>query len=513
MVAIKRSILTLIAIGFAFESVVSQQQIQPRIVGLEINKHYMGLLSEDNQLSVREDSISLIVESLREKLRIDSSDATENRNTIIKLENNIFRIRARRSTVTDSLNLIEQEWIGKNMGNVEYANTEQQNNSLNSLDVDFIFESDNVKSNLSSVDYDNLVKSEALEQKVHKLRENYIKNYDAMLSLKSSYEHMQSEDEAIVLQQDFDSLRMVNVQLVEQLSDTWGYIYDNKSFAYSILMEMLGFTYVLQRETELMREAQAEISLNQGQGGNEELLRYVVQKSSMLPFEILVAEKLGLNRAADSLGRVAIQFAELDRVVCPAITIEERLFIDYEPIEFVSKMPYTTSNPIPETKIYDKGTIYRVIVGAFSVKQSASIFRNTTPLSYRTNEENRHCYYIGGFATLGEAEQAQEKLKSRGFRSPEIVVWQDGVERNLTRDPITTTLNFRVEILERNVLPEGVNETLMPIAPDGTIAKVGNDKFVITSLSRQSQVDSLVNGLKQLDPTLKLSVEKIELEN
>ncbi|MFR9505417.1 MAG: SPOR domain-containing protein [Rikenellaceae bacterium] len=494
---------------FAFESVVAQQ-IQPRIVGLEIDSNYMRLLSEDNALTIQEDSIGVIVEALREQFRANPDTETDSRKEIIMLENNLFDIRARKAVVVDSLNFIEQSWILNNMGNVEYAQKEQPKEVGSSSDVDFIFKSDNVKSNLSSVDYKNLVRAEELEPEVKSYREAYMRNYDTMLSLKSSYDMLPSQDEALQVQQRFDSLKMVNIRVLEQLSDAWGYIYDNKSFAYSILMELHGFSDVLQQETELMREAQAEISSLQQQGGNEELLRYVVQKNSLLPFEILVAEKLGLNRAADSLNRVKREYIEHDRVVCPEIAIEERLFIDYEPIEFVSQTPYNSNNPIPETVIYEKGTIYRIIVGSFSTKPSNSTFRNTIPVSYRKNEEGRYSYYIGGYATVEEAEEARESLKKHGFRVPEVVMWYDGRERNITKNPLTITTTYRIEIENQSTLPEGAVEQVREIAPNGAISKVGNDKFVITHLDSQSQVDSLVNLLQQLDPFMRPRVEKLE---
>ncbi len=460
---------------------------------------------------MREDSIGLVVESLRDRFRTDPTTEDVSRSEIIKLEDNLFEIRARRAIVTDSLNLIEQAWIINNIGNVEYAPKVAKGSAVSgSSDHNFIFESDNVKSNLSDSDYQNLVKAEELERQVVEYRESYMLNYNAMLSLKSSYDNIPLKSDAEALQRNFDSLKVVNTQIIEQLSQAWGYIYDNKSFAYSILMEMLGHHDVLQQETDLMREAQSEISLKQDEGGNEEILRYVVQKSSMLPFEVMVAEKLGLERAADSLSRVAMQFSELDRVVCPEIRIEERLFLNYEPIKFVPRMPYNSTNPIPPTEIYERGTIYRIIVGAFSTKQSATTFRNTTPLSYIVNDEGRYCYYIGGFSTLEEAQEAQTTLKAHGFRAPEIVMWRDGKDRNITKDPIESTLNFRVVISQATTLSAEINYEVQQVAPNSTISKVGTDKFVITPLNSQRQADLLVDILQESDASLVITIEAIE---
>ncbi|MFR9503251.1 MAG: SPOR domain-containing protein [Rikenellaceae bacterium] len=505
---INRYFLTFVVACLSCISAVAQQ-IEPRIVGLEANSRYMTLLTEDDFLSEREDSIAVVVESLRNIYRTDAVEASASREKIITLENQLFELRARKALVVDSLNMIEQEWVLNNMSAVERV--EREETALlfddDNANAKYIYESPNVKINLSSIDYKNLVKAEEEELRVERLSNSYTINYDNMLSLSRSYQVTFSQSEADNIIQRFDSLSVANVKLLEDINDTWGFIYDNKSFAYSLLMELLGFTDVLTQEAELMRKAQAEISSKQMSGGSDVQMRYLVQKSSMVEFEIIVAEQLALGGVVDSLKVLSSKLAGVSKVSLPPISIEERLFINYEPIKYVTKY---ASSSIPETVIYDRGVVFRIYVGSFSTKQPVTIFRNTMPLSHQLNEEGRHCYYIGGFETYDEAEAARAELKKHGFRSPQVVVWKDGRERNLTQEPLSPmpTATYRVDIDGAASLPQGANDAVSKIAPSSTVSKVGTDKYVINALQRQLQVDSLVNELRKLDPNLKIVVEK-----
>ncbi len=509
MVAINRSIITLIALGVVATS-ASAQELQPRISGLENNSVYMTLLEEDNALTEREDSLAVAVESLRKLYRENPEEAAQSRDRIISFENELFDLRTRKAMVIDSLNIIEQEWVANNMDIVEEKEPQQTIIIKGDSDVKYIYESANVKEYLPAIDYKNLVKSEKAEVEAAALSGEFTVNYDNMLSLKRSYEVTPSQEEAIEIMERFDSLAVANRDILERLNDTWGAIYDNKSFAYSLLMELLGFDDVLLQEAELMRKAQAEISSKQGVGCSDEQLRYLIQKSSMVEFEIVVAERLGINGVVNSLKEERNRLSEIAKESMPELDIEERLFILYEPIEFDSTPRFNAANPIPETVIYDKGVIFRIFVGSFRDRQTVGTFRQTAPLSHRVNELKRHCYYIGGFATFDEAVAAQAQLKAHGFRAPQIVVWSDGRERNLTKEPLPLNASYRIDIANAPVLPEGAKEATLRIAPNSTINKVSTDKFVIMSLDRSSQVDSLVGALQSLDSRMEISVDKSE---
>ena len=86
--------------------------------------------------------------------------------------------------------------------------------------------------------------------------------------------------------------------------------------------------------------------------------------------------------------------------------------------------------------------------------QTPALFKGVAPLSY-LKENGRYTYFVGGFAADSSARQAQIEMKDIGFKRPEIVVWKDGVFRNISKDgdmePIaadTTLYSVTIEGLE-----------------------------------------------------------------
>ena len=73
----------------------------------------------------------------------------------------------------------------------------------------------------------------------------------------------------------------------------------------------------------------------------------------------------------------------------------------------------------------------------------------------------------GGFATKAEAVDAQELLRTKGFRRPELAVWYDGEYTNLTRTPEAEMAVFRVEISSEQNLSDAVKQAIAQ--PGGTV--------------------------------------------
>ena len=87
---------------------------------------------------------------------------------------------------------------------------------------------------------------------------------------------------------------------------------------------------------------------------------------------------------------------------------------------------------MPELRIFERGTIYRILLGTFRSKQPMTLFKGVQPLFIAENDDETYSYYAGGFATLAEAEEAQLFLKEKGFRAPEVCRWENGEMINLT---------------------------------------------------------------------------------
>ena len=198
-------------------------------------------------------------------------------------------------------------------------------------------------------------------------------------------------------------------EIPDSLSDAWNYIFDNKSYAYGYLMDKLGRDEILSREEERLSEAARQLSELRGETASDAVTDYFLRKKVLVGYETSVADMLGLTSARDSLRGVTAQLEGIDFRL-PRIDVAERYFLDYDSVSFSSTPKYSYQHPIPECKVYEHGTIYRILLGTFNTKRAVSTFRGAYPLSYLVNDDRKWCYYAGGFATREEAEAAQKPV-------------------------------------------------------------------------------------------------------
>ena len=239
------------------------------------------------------------------------------------------------------------------------------------------------------------------------------------------------------------------------------------------------------------------------------LHRFSVKPGAMCvtDYEREIARMLGLGLASDSLKQVAVRLQTIDfRLPKPEIT--ERYFLDYEPVQFVAGR-YTYKKPIPDCPVYEHGVIYRILLGEYKYKQNISIFRNASPLYVLKTDAGRYCYFAGGFATKAEAVDAQEVLRAKGFRRPELVVWYDGEYTNLTRTPEAEMAAFRVEISSEQNLSDTVKQAIAQAAPGCDLSRVGADLFVVGQFDNKAVADQAAAAIRAADPQLSVKVTEI----
>lgn len=221
-------------------------------------------------------------------------------------------------------------------------------------------------------------------------------------------------------------------------------------------------------------------------------------------YEAQLAELLRLDAARDSLREASMRLEAIDYRL-PRVVVRERSFLDYAPIEYAAVSPYTYQNPIPECRIHPHGTIYRLLLGTFNTKRAAALFRGAHPLSYRIGERNKWQYFAGGFATLAEAERAQQEAQRRGFVRPEIVVWHDGEYRNVSRDP-GAQASFRVEISGATALPEAVKQAISSAAAGYELSRIGEQLFVVGLFPDRQSAETAAAAIQETGPALEIKV-------
>ena len=493
-----------------------QPTAEPRPSRLEDDRQYVALLEEDKALQSQQDSIVRAMENLRIQLRTNPAERSRISEEILRLETRIFEIRSAKNRVVDRINALEQEWV---LAQLEGSDTlvEAVWQEATTTEAHVVFEGPKSRNlvynsyfreNLPEADYAALIEAQRLEGQAEEFATRYLVRYDTLSMLARSYAEATDEKEAAAIYERFGALAESNRSLADSLAATWNYIFDNKSYAYGYLLDKFGCEQQLEEQETRLSEAMLQLAELRDKTASDQVADYFLRKEVSVDSEVEVARLLGLDAACDSLMQAAARLKEVD-FRRPKIEVEERFFIDYEPIAFSTIPKYTALHPIPECRIYERGTIYRILLGTFSTKRAASLFKGTYPLSYRIDDAKKWNYYAGGFATLAEAEAAQQQLKEKGFIRPEIVVWTHGVYRNLAESPDVHEQAYRVEITNAELLSEAVRTAIATVAGDAEISKVGQNTFVVGLFYDRAVADAVAETVRNTDDRLQIKVAEM----
>ncbi|MFI3247655.1 MAG: hypothetical protein R3Y39_00805 [Rikenellaceae bacterium] len=501
----------LFAALFSLSAHSATSGVTARITALEGDSTYMSMLSREVALQNREDSLSQLLVKYRNEFAAGGAQASQARNSIVDIEMELFDVRAEYNTISGEVTTIEEQWILNNPStNNDGSTPNSTNNTLRGDISKSIATSKLASENLPKEDYDNLRLAESIEAKCAAAYTEYIETYERMRELLQLYNQTDDEEIANEYSTEFHTLKRDADSLSKILRDDWGAAYDNKDFAYNMLMEVMGYDDLLNQSGEMARECESEIAAIECGPQSGAAVRYNLQKQKMVRLEGMFANKLQLTNAVDSLSGAAKKLSYLAPLEeLPELVFVKRNFILYEPILFSTTPVYDNANPIPETVIYPKGTIYRIHYGAFNSKQAPSIFHGAYPLSY-SREGGLWTYYGGGFETFAEADEAAALCKRQGFRRPEVVIWRDGVKRNLYRDPFPADQKYRVQISGLIELTDDIKNIISTHCPDAELSKVGADRYVIGPLEGQIVVEEFAQALEFANGALNTTIIEIE---
>lgn len=504
----KRYSIILIALFALVVGYVSAQPpVKARIAGLEDNAEYMALLTDGVRLQQMEDSVMRVIEQNRKLFAEDAANRAKYSDAILSLEEQLFSLRNSKGDIFSRINTIEQDWLITNM-NAQSSMSESLPDQQTS---DTIVEQAEVQPSrlvddvhfaaaLDQVDYVALQRAQNDENKVIEYVNMLSENHSAMESIRVQYEQTQDASEASRLYSNYQVLNGLCSALNDSISTRWGAIFDAKSYAYNLILEMERRDDLLENSELALSQALQQVAADRGLYASDAMSSYFNTKKCLVDTEIAIARIYGLGFVQDSLSKISQQLSAIDYRL-QKVEIEERFFLAYEPIGVSSPSKYNSRNPIPECEIYDRGTIYRVVLGTFSQQQPISIFKGVYPLYRLKTEEDKHRYFAGGFATEAEADEAQIKLKNMGFRRPEVVVWRDGVYANLVEEreaAAEMTQVFRVEISGAEQMTDELRSVFDSLASDKDITRI-NGRFIVMSFAVRDDADKLAEALSAID--------------
>lgn len=477
---------------------------------------YNELLSRRSSLNEKQDSIQARLATVRKLFSSDQSKQEEYGAEIMRLERELFGLRDSLNSLGAEMKKYEDEGVTAEVPALgKPASTGKDTSQPYFVSTDYI------RGSLPKAEYDQLQRSQEAEKVVASQLAAVKYNYDLMAGVDSLYAKAERGARADSLFLRMSRLSDANDALVRSLSETWMQAFDYKIYTYNYVLDRDNRTDILIDMERAMRELVSEMGEVRGEYMYDAVAFYPFQKKLILEYETRIADDAGLKRAADSLRAVSRALDERAYFL-PYVNTEERIFIDYGDYVVTNPSIYNNSNPIPATEIHQKGTVYRVFVGAFSQVQPVSTFRNVSPVSRELKEDKRHYYYIGGYRTMDEAEHAASKLKTHGFRNPRVVVWVDGVYSD--KPSATQTVgsknvpktSYRIEIRGvQGALSPAVTSLIKDKAQGKEISRVsdqetGKQLFTVGFFDKQASAETLMNEIAETDRTLDIRIKEIE---
>ncbi len=461
-------------------------------------QRYIELQEQLGVVVEREDSLSRELDRARVLYRAGGDSMTIYRTRVVNVEQQLFDVRATKSQLLLDISTTEP--------------IEQLPSTPQSIAIDksrTISNSKYANEKLSHDELQCLRSAEMSDKRVAQRARSYVANYNELSRLVEEYGQAANIKSANSIISNFERLDSLNRTIANSIESQWQGVVDNKGFVYALLMERLGEREIFEAEQSLKIKAVELIDTLQEQSVEPKFLVYYASRLWQLEYEVLLARRLQLPSAVDSLRLVrdSLRMAGFD---FPPLIITKRHFIDYEPVKFSTKAIYTGANPIPDGKHYSEGLIYRLHVGSFKSRQAASLFRGAYPICIIREKAGLLGYYIGSYATESEAQEARELLLKRGFRRPEVVEWQDGVERNLTRAPRPRISKYRVEIEGVSELSAELRSVITTQGTGRELSKTGATTFVVGLFDSMQSAEHLVESLKIMDSAIAVSIVEVK---
>ena len=491
--------------------------------GVEEDPRYISLCDEHSSLLQREDALRLSLAEAREiyleAKSVGSSDAEVNNYAlhILNLERDLFDIRHRYGVVVDSIALLEQRYIINDIyRGGDIARSIEDDTLDDRVEHVRLIENGVFARSLSAGGYADLKRAQEEEMVLPRLVEEYIATHKRLSRCVRAYNLTTNEGEGDAIYDSYLELRDMEDSLGGLIDRYWSHILNAKYYAYGYILERYGLYDLLDNSSADYGNMQQVCANEDGKYQSDALVHYALGRSTLVAFERDFANEMGLRLAADSLQRVYEGIVQPDYRLAP-ITLERKSFVEYEPLRFGAKDYYNDANPIPEVKVYQRGTIYRILLGVFRNKQSNAVFKGAQPL-YITKGAEGHSYYVAGFATEEEAEEAVEVLIDRGFKEPQICCWRDGQMRNLSEpEPeeevatVQTSGHRYIVQLECNALSETIRNTISMVAPDKRISRRGAS-FAVGTFTERSEAQTLQRALMESDPDIAVSIVELNIQ-
>lgn len=492
---------------------------------IDDDPHYADLRDEYSRLVESDDSLRIVIAEARDnymhyKGEANSEELVERYAAqIISSEKEIFDVRKSRRGVVNKIAAMEQRYILRDLSRTggagekdDYINVRADKMEHRQLILNGV-----IARSLGSGSYSDLKLAQRYDEAMPRLVEEYIATYTRLSRSARAYRIATDEREGEDIYSNYLALRDRADSLGAVIDKYWNNILNTKYYAYGYILERYGLYGLLDNSSMDFSAMQQRCANEDGRYALDALAHYAIGRPTLVAFERDFAREMGLNQAADSLESVYDNIQAPEYAIQP-VTLERRSFVVYEPLLFGRVDYYNDANPIPPVKIYERGTIYRVLLGVFRNKQPMSVLKGARPL-YVTKDEEGYSYYVGGFESEEAATAAVEELLDKGFKEPQICCWRDGKMTNLSEpveqsdEPVMVQPSGHryIVLLECGEISESMRSTIAMAAPEKRISRRGAG-FAIGTFMVRSDAESLKDAILENHPKIKVSIVELNIQ-
>lgn len=474
---------------------------------------YRSLVCDMDKAAVRRDSLATVISALRERYASNELEREALGDRIVTLEQEMYAAKLQYDKAVAAVTDYEQRNANAQNSTTEPVGAKGvavQTMSAPHKQIANLIDNDFFVRNLSSDDYKMLCTAQLAERSVQKSVGKYLTMHKTMSALQSEYMAVGTEQAADSLMMCYERMRSESDAEESNIEREWAPVYDNKLYCYNLLMEKSGYDDMLVYAEQCAERTAENIARDAETYSSYALVRYYHQKRGLLAYETKIAETLHLSKAKDSLLTISAKLNQADFLL-PKISLQKRYFIEYEPLKIVRPSLYNARNPIPRTKIYEHGTIYRIRIGIFRMTPNVSVWRGVTPISYSdAYNKGLKAYFAGGFRTEQEANEGVKYLKRLGFRDPAVVMWVDGeYVTDLDKWAATHAGKYNIEIAGATTSPERIRSVVLARKSDCVFSKAGN-VFIVGLFESKSAAEDVAAEISTTDSRLTVKIVKCE---
>lgn len=358
---------------------------------------------------------------------------------------------------------------------------------------------------LSPEDYSALLSTQQQEKQIKEWVNKYFENYAELLALYNQYMEATTLKQAEEIAPLFNAKHNELVELDAKIVAAWSPLYENKIYLYNLLMEREKNNSILNQATEVIAKADREVDDAKGKYNSDVLAGYLTRKRALTEYEMRIATHLMLVPTLDSLSGVMTELNNRDYRLSK-LELARRNFIRYEGITVNSASMHNSGSAIPQIKVYDYGTVYRVCIGSFKKRVGVAAMRGVQPVAY-VCADGEYLYYAGAFRTEKEAQNAVNEMAKVGFKTPFISAWVDGNYYPTIEDMNDSPNKYNIVISGVATLSEEAKAVITSHKSDCVIARVGSN-YSIGSFAGISSAEAVVADLKSLGIEMEIKITK-----